>query len=197
MNAMKKTFLMTVVSLPVLCAGTGAFAAMNPHGVAVLQALDKVTARVTEMEVPVGQAVEFGSLSIEVQACYKASRKTSPKRRPLPLFVTQSLSLTNSASSAGGCMLPHRGCRQWNIRFMLSGRWTARTPSASRMKQVLIFWKPRRNSRLFQSLSGSVSRLSGDGAGGLPWHERINSSSSSRDSSGSRVAPIWSAMSSR
>lgn len=79
MNAMKKTFLMTVVSLPVLCAGTGAFAAMNPHGVAVLQALDKVTARVTEMEVPVGQAVEFGSLSIEVQACYKASPEDKPE----------------------------------------------------------------------------------------------------------------------
>ena len=78
-NAMKKTFLMIVVGLPFLCAGSGAFAVMNPHGVAVLQALDKVTARVTEMTVPVGQVVEFGSLSIEVQACYKAPPEDKPE----------------------------------------------------------------------------------------------------------------------
>lgn len=35
-----------------------------------LQALDKVTARVTEIDARVGQTVRFGTLAIEVRACH-------------------------------------------------------------------------------------------------------------------------------
>ncbi len=40
-----------------------------PQRSARLQALDKVTARVTELDARVGETVRFGTLSIQVRAC--------------------------------------------------------------------------------------------------------------------------------
>lgn len=45
---------------------------------AVLQGLDKITARVSEFEVAVGTVAEFGSLSLIVRAC----RETPPEESP-------------------------------------------------------------------------------------------------------------------
>ncbi len=45
---------------------------------AVLQALDKVTARVSTIDAPVGQTVRFGTLEITVRAC----RKRPPEEPP-------------------------------------------------------------------------------------------------------------------
>jgi len=45
---------------------------------AVLQGLDKITARVMRLEVEVGDTVEFGTLDITVQAC----RTTTPEEAP-------------------------------------------------------------------------------------------------------------------
>ncbi|WP_339781470.1 DUF2155 domain-containing protein [uncultured Thalassospira sp.] len=46
--------------------------------VAQLQGLDKITARISTFDVPVGQSVNFGSLTIKVDACYR----TPPEERP-------------------------------------------------------------------------------------------------------------------
>ena len=46
--------------------------------VAVLQGLDKVTARVSRFEVGVGETVDFGSLSVTLRSC----RKTPPTEEP-------------------------------------------------------------------------------------------------------------------
>ena len=43
----------------------------EPYGSAVLQALDKVTARVSTFEAPVGDSVRFGTLNIITRACDK------------------------------------------------------------------------------------------------------------------------------
>ncbi|MGB8843857.1 MAG: DUF2155 domain-containing protein [Aliidongia sp.] len=45
---------------------------------AELQALDKISARVTKFSVPFGQAVNFGTLSISVKDC----RRTPPEEEP-------------------------------------------------------------------------------------------------------------------
>ncbi len=45
--------------------------------VAVLQGLDKVTARVSTIEAPLGQSVHFGSLEVTVRAC-----RTHPPEEP-------------------------------------------------------------------------------------------------------------------
>jgi hypothetical protein len=55
-----------------------AAAAMTPQPTAILQGLDKITARVSRIETPVGKAVTFGDLSILVRDC----EKSAPEERP-------------------------------------------------------------------------------------------------------------------
>ena len=58
---------------------TGALAATYEEmNVAELQGLDKVTARISTIDAPVGQPVRFGSLEITVRAC----RKRPPEEPP-------------------------------------------------------------------------------------------------------------------
>ena len=47
--------------------------------VAVLQALDKVSARVSVLEVPVGKTVAFGTLEITARACDKRPPEETPE----------------------------------------------------------------------------------------------------------------------
>ena len=63
----------------VLAAAVGVAAADTiSEPIAVLQGLDKTTARVSQFEAPVGTPVRFGDLSITVQDC----EKNSPEDRP-------------------------------------------------------------------------------------------------------------------
>ena len=52
--------------------------AMTPEPIEVLQGLDKITARVSRLEVPIGRIVSFGTLSIMVRDC----QKSAPEERP-------------------------------------------------------------------------------------------------------------------
>ncbi|HEX6442579.1 MAG TPA: DUF2155 domain-containing protein [Stellaceae bacterium] len=51
---------------------------MTPEPIAVMQGLDKITARVSRFEAPVGKPVTFGTLSILVRDC----QKSAPEERP-------------------------------------------------------------------------------------------------------------------
>lgn len=53
----------------------------NPKAmpVASLQALDKITARVTRLEAPVGETIAFGSLRITTRVCYRAPPEEPPE----------------------------------------------------------------------------------------------------------------------
>ena len=51
---------------------------MSPEPIAIMQGLDKITARVSRFEAPVGKPVTFGSLSIVVREC----QKSAPEDRP-------------------------------------------------------------------------------------------------------------------
>lgn len=46
---------------------------------AVLQGLDKVTARISTFEVPFDQLISFGSLTIQVRACHKTPPTEAPE----------------------------------------------------------------------------------------------------------------------
>ena len=75
----------------VLSAGVAGVAllAMTPAGiaasdmisepVAVLQGLDKITARVSQIEAPVGKTVAFGGLAITVRDCEKNPPEDQPE----------------------------------------------------------------------------------------------------------------------
>jgi hypothetical protein len=52
---------------------------MLDQPIAMLQALDKITARVRRLPIRVGQTVPFGTLSIEVDACRKAPPEDPPE----------------------------------------------------------------------------------------------------------------------
>jgi hypothetical protein len=73
--------LRSVVSAAALMALTGfavpAFAV--PMDTVVLQGLDKITARVSTIKVPVGQTVNFGALQITARACDKHPPEEAPE----------------------------------------------------------------------------------------------------------------------
>lgn len=54
-------------------------AAATPYDVAVLQGLDKVTARVSTIEAPVGEVVTFGGLEIIARHCDKRPPEETPE----------------------------------------------------------------------------------------------------------------------
>jgi len=54
-------------------------AASYPADTVILQGLDKITARVTTIEAPVGKPVTFGSLSITARHCDKAPPEDPPE----------------------------------------------------------------------------------------------------------------------
>lgn len=56
-----------------------ASAAMIPEPTAILQGLDKISARVSQIEAPVGHSVGFGSLSIMVDDCEKSPPEDPPE----------------------------------------------------------------------------------------------------------------------
>jgi hypothetical protein len=63
----------------VLAVTAASPAAADPHDVAVLQGLDKVTARVSTIEAPVGRSVRFGSLEIIARVCDKRPPEETPE----------------------------------------------------------------------------------------------------------------------
>ena len=63
---------------------TGSFLERNTAGkkenrVVVLRGLDKVTARISDLEIPVGETVRFGSLLIKADHCYKRPPEEFPE----------------------------------------------------------------------------------------------------------------------
>ncbi len=71
-------FFLSLGILIVLASVGTADSDMISEPVAVLQGLDKITARVSEIEAPVGKTVRFGSLSITVRDC----ERNPPEDRP-------------------------------------------------------------------------------------------------------------------
>jgi hypothetical protein len=62
----------------VFSASVARGAEMIAEPIAVMQGLDKITARISRFEAPVGHEVHFGTLSIVVRDC----RKSAPEERP-------------------------------------------------------------------------------------------------------------------
>ncbi len=63
----------------VAVAVAGLHVAAADEKVAVLQGLNKVTARVSALEAPVDRPVRFGTLELTVRACYKAPPEEPPE----------------------------------------------------------------------------------------------------------------------
>jgi hypothetical protein len=69
---------LAVLTLIIVLGATGASAGMTAEPIAVMQGLNKITARVSRFEVPVGKPANFFTLSIEVREC----ERSAPEDRP-------------------------------------------------------------------------------------------------------------------
>jgi hypothetical protein len=64
---MRQLLIVALLALPLAVAAQSGWVVQR---VAELQALDKVTARVTKLRVPLDRPTEFGTLTITVRACH-------------------------------------------------------------------------------------------------------------------------------
>ena len=100
-----------------VCALAAAMAASaaraDPYEIVVLQALDKIAARVSPLEIPVGKTVTFGSLEITARACDKRPPEETPEsaafleiveKRPGEAPVTQFVGWMFASSPALSAM---------------------------------------------------------------------------------------------
>lgn len=62
-----------------LCAPAWADGPVLPHGRVILQGLDKITARITPLEVPLDTPVRFGTLEILARACLETPPTEPPE----------------------------------------------------------------------------------------------------------------------
>ncbi len=62
-----------------LLAGPAGWAQSDSNFTAVVGALDKITARITRLELPANQRVQFGTLWITAKACYKRPPEETPE----------------------------------------------------------------------------------------------------------------------
>ncbi len=76
--AFRHRFLLLASTTVAAVAGP-ALGHAEPEAVAVLRGLDKVTARTSTIEAPVGEAVTFGTLQIVVRDCEKAPPEDPPE----------------------------------------------------------------------------------------------------------------------
>ena len=77
---MKRSFAIAAICSTCAMIGTASSALdYRPAPVAQLQGLDKITARISTFEVPVGQVARFGTLEIRVDACYRTPPEELPE----------------------------------------------------------------------------------------------------------------------
>ena len=72
-------YFKNIIAIVLLVGAICPQVASEPYGAAVLQALDKVTARVSTFEAPVGDSVRFGTLHIIARACDKRPPEETPE----------------------------------------------------------------------------------------------------------------------
>ncbi|MDH3240576.1 MAG: DUF2155 domain-containing protein [Alphaproteobacteria bacterium] len=79
-----RSLIVRVLAVLVLAASSAGARAEDLVGDGVLlQGLDKVTARITEIPVPLGTAVQFGTLQITAYRCLKRPPEETPESKAL------------------------------------------------------------------------------------------------------------------
>jgi hypothetical protein len=79
MNARKTTLSILVAFIAMMTLGTfSARAERISNALAVFAALDKVTGRVSPLEIKMGQTVTFGALKVTAKACYTRPSTETP-----------------------------------------------------------------------------------------------------------------------
>ena len=71
--------VLVVAAFPAMAQQVRVSPAGEPQPGALLQGLDKITARISTLEAPLGEAVRFGALEITVRACYRTPPTEPPE----------------------------------------------------------------------------------------------------------------------
>ena len=77
--AMTLDMLKAMLMMTALLGATPVAAQRLENKVAVFAALDKVTARISKLEAPLGESVKFGSLKLTPRVCYSRPATEQPK----------------------------------------------------------------------------------------------------------------------
>lgn len=86
---MNRYVLYGLVFILLLPSAAHAIVPTQEHKVAVVRALDKMTARVEQLELPVGRKVDFGTLSIVARTCRSTLPEESPPESAAYLEVSE------------------------------------------------------------------------------------------------------------
>ncbi|WP_419905527.1 DUF2155 domain-containing protein [Kiloniella sp.] len=76
---MKTALIRSMICLAGVMITTSSQAELIPYDVAVLQGLNKITARVSEFNAPLNQTVKFGTLEITARDCRKSPPEDMPE----------------------------------------------------------------------------------------------------------------------
>ena len=87
-----------------------------------LQALDKITARISTLDVPIDTPVTFGTLSVSVRRCAYHPPEEPPEDAVFLEVVDKDMTARRRQAwcSAGGCSARALPCPRWSIRSMTS-----------------------------------------------------------------------------
>ena len=75
----KTAIIVLTLSATVIAGAPAAFAERIENGVAVFSALDKVTATIKTLTVPLGETTVFGALKVTPRVCYSRPATEQPK----------------------------------------------------------------------------------------------------------------------
>ena len=118
---MNTTLVKVISVLTGTLIATSSQAELIPYEVAILQGLNKVTARVSEFQAPLNQAVKFGSLEIIMRDCRKNSPEEMPESATFLEIDDVKQILRSKGCSLVGCLLHLRPSRLWSTLYMMCG----------------------------------------------------------------------------
>ena len=78
-HALRTLGLAACAVISVVLTSSNGHAERIENGVAIFSALDKVTARISKFEVPLGESKSFGALKVTPRACYSRPPDEQPK----------------------------------------------------------------------------------------------------------------------
>jgi hypothetical protein len=105
----------------VLGTGTVARADRLENKVAVFSALDKVTATITTLNVPLNETREFGALKVTPRVCYTRPPTEQPKTTSFVEVQEVQLDGQEKKIFVGWMFAESPASMRWNIRYSTSG----------------------------------------------------------------------------
>lgn len=97
-------------------------------GIVVFNGLNKITARIVELDAPIGKPIEFGALVITPRACQKAPPEEPPEAAVFVEISEHKPGEVPQQLFSGWMFASSPACRPWTTQSMTCGSWTAAFP---------------------------------------------------------------------